>query len=176
MDTIRESYEILGLDNNATDDEIKKAYKKLAIKYHPDKNKDIGADEKFKEISNAYQILTNRKEHMTNDKHRSQGFPSHFRGGFVNPDELFKQFFNINPNMHHHEPRHIFHFSPNMGNNINIVRQNSIGHSFKQTSIIVKNGKRIETTITRAEGVVKKESKITELDSGKVTKTIELLQ
>ncbi|MFW5935867.1 MAG: DnaJ domain-containing protein, partial [Candidatus Hadarchaeota archaeon] len=47
-------YEILGVDRNASKDEIKKAYRKLAMQYHPDRNKDPEAEEKFKKISEAY--------------------------------------------------------------------------------------------------------------------------
>lgn len=173
---IRKSYEILGLSDNATDEEVKKAYRKLAVKYHPDKNKDKDADEKFKEISNAYQTINNRKENMNSHQNRSQGFPSHFRGGFVDPEELFKQFFNSNSNIH--QSRNVFHFPSNMGQhvNVNITRQNSIGHSIRQKSIVMQNGKRIETTIIRENGIVKKERKITDLNSGEVIENVELLQ
>ena len=61
-------YEILGLTNNASDDEIKKAYRKLAIKYHPDKNKEPGATEKFQEISNAYNILSDPEKKQNYDR------------------------------------------------------------------------------------------------------------
>ena len=55
----RDYYEVLGVDKNATADEIKKAYRKLAIKYHPDKNPgDKEAEEKFKEAAEAYSILS----------------------------------------------------------------------------------------------------------------------
>ena len=56
----KDYYEILGVSKNATDDEIKRAYRKLAHQYHPDKNK--GDDKKFKEINEAYQVLGNHEK------------------------------------------------------------------------------------------------------------------
>ena len=54
----RDYYEVLGVDKNASADEIKKAYRSLAKKYHPDVNKEPGAEEKFKEINEAYDTLS----------------------------------------------------------------------------------------------------------------------
>ena len=52
----KDYYKILGVGRQANDADLKKAYKKLALKYHPDKNKDPGAEEKFKEIAEAYDV------------------------------------------------------------------------------------------------------------------------
>ena len=57
---MRDPYDVLGVPRTASDDEIKKAYRKLAKKYHPDVNKEVGAEEKFKEVQNAYDTIMNR--------------------------------------------------------------------------------------------------------------------
>ena len=54
----KDYYAILSVPKDASDDVIKKAYRKLALKYHPDKNKDPGAEEKFKEIAEAFEVCT----------------------------------------------------------------------------------------------------------------------
>lgn len=69
MATKRDYYEVLGVSRSATIDEIKKAYRKLALKFHPDKNKgDAGAEEKFKEATEAYEILRDEKKRKMYDQ------------------------------------------------------------------------------------------------------------
>ena len=58
----KDYYQILGVSRSSNDDELKKAYRKLALKYHPDKNKDPGAEEKFKSIGEAYDVLSDPKK------------------------------------------------------------------------------------------------------------------
>lgn len=71
MATKNECYEILGVSPSASEQEIKKAYRKLAMKYHPDVNKSVDAEEKFKEINEAYAILTGKqKESEILENHR----------------------------------------------------------------------------------------------------------
>ncbi len=71
----KDYYNILGIQKNASDEEIKKAYKKLAIKYHPDKNKGNKiAEEKFKEINEAYEILSSPDKKRNYDALGSTNF------------------------------------------------------------------------------------------------------
>ncbi|MDH5656843.1 MAG: DnaJ domain-containing protein, partial [Spirochaetia bacterium] len=70
----RDYYEILGVGKGASKDEIKKAYRKLAIQYHPDKNRgDKGAEEKFKEATEAYEILSDDQKRQAYDQFGKAG-------------------------------------------------------------------------------------------------------
>jgi curved DNA-binding protein len=94
-------YKTLGVTKSATKDQIKKAYRKMALKYHPDKAKESGMDpkvseEKFKEISEAYSILSDEKKRQQYDQFGPDVFSS--RGGHsysstIDPFEIFSQFF-----------------------------------------------------------------------------------
>ena len=78
----RDYYEILGVDKNASDTEIKKAYRKLAMKYHPDKNPDSKeAEEKFKEASEAYEVLSDPGKKQKYDQYGHAGLEGAFGGG-----------------------------------------------------------------------------------------------
>ena len=72
-------YDILGVSKDATDEDIKKAYRKLSLKYHPDRNKSPEANEKFKEINEANEYLSDRNKRQQYDMEQSFGFPG---GGF----------------------------------------------------------------------------------------------
>jgi molecular chaperone DnaJ len=79
--TKRDYYEILEISKNANADEIKKAYRKMAIKYHPDKNPgDKVAEEKFKEAAEAYEILSNPEKRQRYDQYGHAGLGG--GGGF----------------------------------------------------------------------------------------------
>ena len=87
-------YEILGLTKYCTQDEIKKAYKKLALKYHPDKNKDdTESKNKFQEISEAYSILNDDKKRKNYDMFGNDEEGFHFGNGNTDPFEMFNSIF-----------------------------------------------------------------------------------
>ena len=69
----KDFYKILAISKTASDDEIKKAYRKLALKYHPDKNKTPQAEERFKEIAEAYEVLSDKKKRDIYDKYGEEG-------------------------------------------------------------------------------------------------------
>jgi molecular chaperone DnaJ len=96
----RDFYEILGLTKSASEDEIKKAYRKLAIKYHPDKNPDDkAAEEKFKEAAEAYEVLSNPEKRQRYNQYGHAGVGGASGGGGygggMNMDDIFSQFGDI---------------------------------------------------------------------------------
>ncbi|MFT2010082.1 molecular chaperone DnaJ [Pontibacter sp. 13R65] len=93
----RDYYEILGVSKGATQEEIKKAYRKIAIKFHPDKNPDDPtAEDKFKEAAEAYEVLSNEQKRQRYDQFGHQGMNGGFGGGGgMNMDDIFSQFGDI---------------------------------------------------------------------------------
>lgn len=97
---MKDYYKTLGVERNASEQDIKKSYRKLAMEYHPDKNPDNSeAEQKFKEISEAYEILSD-KEKKSNydnfgDPNGRQGFGGGFGGGFNDIFGGFGDFFNV---------------------------------------------------------------------------------
>jgi molecular chaperone DnaJ len=96
MATKKDYYEILGVPRNATLEQIKDAYRTLALKYHPDRNKSPDAEEKFKEISEAYAVLSDPQKRAEYDQYGHAGFDQRytqediFRN--VNFEDLFREF------------------------------------------------------------------------------------
>ncbi|KAF1302883.1 molecular chaperone DnaJ [Enterococcus saccharolyticus] len=120
MATKRDYYEVLGLQKGASDDEIKKAYRKLSKKYHPDINKEADAEAKFKEVSEAYEILSDPQKRAAYDQYGHAGTDANYggagggfggfggggfsgAGGFGGFEDIFESFFGgggrtVNPN------------------------------------------------------------------------------
>ncbi len=69
----KDYYKILGITSGSNEDEIKKAYRRMALKFHPDKNKDPNAEEKFKEIAEAYEVLSDPKKRVIYDQYGEDG-------------------------------------------------------------------------------------------------------
>ena len=104
-------YEVLGVSKNASADEIKSAYRKQALKWHPDRNKTNEATEKFKQVNKAYEVLSDSKKKEMYDQYGHERQPpftytytdinggSPFEGadfgGFSDPFEIFEQFFGF---------------------------------------------------------------------------------
>ena len=95
MATKRDYYEVLGVDKNASPEEVKKAYRKRAIKHHPDKNPDDpSAEDKFKEAAEAYDVLSDPQKKARYDQFGHQGMNG-AGGGGQSMDDIFSQFGDI---------------------------------------------------------------------------------
>lgn len=91
----KDYYEILSINRNASEDEIKKAYRKLALKYHPDKNKSPEAEEKFKLIAEAYEVLSDKKKREIYDREGEEGLKNGSRG--FSSGSNFSYSFHVDP-------------------------------------------------------------------------------
>src|SRR2546421_8115238 len=93
----RDYYEVLGVERTATSDEVKRAYRKLAVQFHPDKNpNDPDAEEKFKELGEAYDVLMSPDKRSAYDRFGHAAFSQGggFRGGFHDPFDFFCEVFS----------------------------------------------------------------------------------
>jgi len=93
----KDYYKILGIAKGASDDEIKKAYRKMALKYHPDKNKSPGAEDKFKEVAEAYEVLSDKQKREIFDKYGEEGLKGGIPGGSSGPGGNFTYTFSGDP-------------------------------------------------------------------------------
>ena len=99
----RDYYEVLGVERSATPEQLKKAYRKLAVQYHPDKNPgDKEAEEKFKELGEAYEALNDPQKRAAYDQYGHAAFDPRMRagagagrggGGFHDPSDIFREVF-----------------------------------------------------------------------------------
>lgn len=96
MTTYKDYYAILGVPRNATFEEIKRAYRRLALQYHPDRNPgNKEAEEKFKEISEAYEVLSDPQKRAIYDREGYAGLKGHGYRGFEDIDDIFRTFSDL---------------------------------------------------------------------------------
>lgn len=161
MATQRDYYEVLGVDKSATEPQIKSAYRKLALQYHPDRNKEVGATDKFKEVNSAYEVLGNPEKRKMYDQfgHASAtggpasgwGGPSSYTysnqgggfedifGGFSDPFDIFESFFGGTSPFHQSARKIQYQLRIEFLDAVNGVTKNIV-HQGKQYAIKIPAG------------------------------------
>lgn len=164
MTNFQQYYDLLEIDNNASNEDIKKAYRKMAIKHHPDKNPENKeeAEHKFKKVSEAYEVLTNKEKYINNNPFQFQQNHANF-----NPHDLFSQLFSdINiggfPNNMHNIRINGNNFASSVSVNIP-MRTNVVTRS---SSTTIQGNKKIEKIQETNNGTIKEQIIITDLTNG----------
>jgi molecular chaperone DnaJ len=161
----KDYYESLGVDKNASEEDIKKAYRKLALEYHPDRNKEKEAEEKFREVTEAYEVLSDKEKRAHYDQF---GVADMGKQGFRDPRDVFVNFREIFGNMGG------FGGFSNMGNmGEGAIRQKTINHDIRAVCNIplkdVIKGTKVIMELNRA--IACESCKTTGFDTSKEVKS-----
>lgn len=183
----KDYYQILGLNQTATDDEIKRAYRRLALKYHPDKNQSADADSRFREIAEAYEVLSDKRKRDIFDRYGEEGLKggptgqtdgtdgsTHFHYEFHgDPRATFAQFFgNSNPfgSFFGDDDFGMFSFTgggPTLQSDRTLQQDNAIEHeiqvSLEEVLLGVCKKMRVTRKIYDCRGAFKTEEKLHEI-------------
>jgi len=137
----KDYYKLLGVPRDATEQQIKKAFRKLALKYHPDKNKAKDAEDKFREIAIAYEVLSDKEKRKRYDQFGDEEEKGGFGSGSQHFDFNFNDFFRdfdqaFNFHQQHQHSGHGFHhgFHDNEDHNHNHYNDHFRAHSRSQNS------------------------------------------
>lgn len=137
-----EAFNVLGLNENATEEEVKKSFKKLAVENHPDRNKEKDAEEKFKRINQAYQILTGKEkaenEHINFDGHGSYPFDP-FSGMPGGMDDFISSFFGGVNNRRAHTQQKPQIILEDLYSSMNVTFEESVLGCTKNISYVINN-------------------------------------
>lgn len=164
MNDPKEYYKILELKNNSTKKDIKKAYRKLALQYHPDKNpNNKEAEEMFKKISEAYHVLSDPDKRKKYDNTPNVLQVQHN----LNPFDIFKQF-----------QKQSVHFNTgglNFSSSVSFSSNTSCNLSSSSSQTVIQNGKKIVTTIKTSNGKTTKIIEEFDVNTNELIKTINLI-